>query len=47
MARLGIVELVDNFEGVIQDFVFVDDTSVRMLAMNEPVSFFNVHIGRG
>ena len=47
MSRLGIVELVENFEGVIQDFVFVDDTSIRMLAMNEPVSFFNVNIGRG
>ncbi len=41
------MELVENFEGVIQDFVFVDDTSIRMLAMNEPVSFFNVNIGRG
>ena len=38
---------MENYVGGIQDVVFVDDTSVRMLAMNEPVSFFKVHIGRG
>ena len=37
---------VNNFIGTIQDFLFIDDTTVRVVAMNEPVSFFNVAIGR-
>ena len=30
---------------VFQDFAFIDAVSVRIVAMNEPVSFFNVNIG--
>ena len=37
---------VQNFVGTIQDFAFIDDLTVRVVAMNEPVSFFNVAIGR-
>ena len=37
---------VENFVGTIQDFAFIDDLTVRVVAMNEPVSFFNVAIGR-
>ena len=36
----------ENFVGTIQDFAFIDDLTVRVVAMNEPVSFFNVAIGR-
>ena len=37
---------VANLIGTIQDFAFIDDVSVRIVAMNEPVSFFNSAIGR-
>ena len=37
---------VDKFVGMIKDFAFIDDVSVRLVALNEPVSFFNVEIGR-
>ena len=37
---------VVNLVGTIQDFAFIDDVSVRIVAMNEPVSFFNSAIGR-
>ena len=37
---------VENLVGTIQDFAFIDDVSVRIVAMNEPVSFFNTAIGR-
>ena len=37
---------VVNLVGTIQDFAFIDDLSVRIVAMNEPVSFFNSAIGR-
>ena len=36
----------DNFIGTLQDIIFIDDTTVRVVALNEPVSFFNVAIGR-
>ena len=36
----------ENFIGTLQDFIFIDDVTVRVVAMNEPVSFFNVAIGR-
>ena len=45
--NFGMVEKGDNFVGQLADLVFLDDASVRILAMNEPVSFFNVDIGRG
>ena len=37
---------VVNLVGTIRDFAFIDDLSVRIVAMNEPVSFFNSAIGR-
>jgi len=37
---------VENLVGTILDFAFIDDVSVRIVAMNEPVSFFNTAIGR-
>jgi len=37
---------VEGFIGSIQDFAFIDEVSVRIVAMNEPVSFFNAAIGR-
>ena len=37
---------VNSFIGTIQDFLFIDDTTVRVVALNEPLSFFNVAIGR-
>jgi len=37
---------VENLVGTVQDFAFIDDVSVRIVAMNEPVSFFNTEIGR-
>ena len=37
----------ENYIGTLQDFLFIDEVTVRVVAMNEPVSFFNVAIGRG
>ena len=37
---------VNSLIGTIQDFLFIDDTTVRVVALNEPLSFFNVAIGR-
>jgi len=37
---------VNNYVGSIQDFAFIDDITVRVVAMNEPISFFNSAIGR-
>ena len=37
---------VENLVGTIQDFAFIDEGSVRIIFMNEPVSFLNTAIGR-
>ena len=37
---------VENLVRTIQDFAFIDDVSVCVVSMNEPVSFFNTAIGR-
>jgi len=41
-----LADSVDNLVGVIRDVIFIDDVTVRAVALNEPVSFFNVAIGR-
>ena len=41
-----LADSVDNLVGVIRDVLFIDDVTVRAVALNEPVSFFNVAIGR-
>lgn len=47
MRTLKMLPSADNFVGSIRDLAFIDEVSVRIVAMNEPVSFFNVAIGRG
>ena len=37
---------VENLVGTVKDFTFIDDVTVRIVAMNDPVSFFNAAIGR-
>ena len=44
--RSRMAATVTSLIGTIQDFAFIDDVSVRIVAMNEPVSFFNSAIGR-
>jgi len=45
--KLGMLDTIDNMVGTIRDVAFLDEVSVRVVAMNEPVAFFNVNIGRG
>ena len=42
-----MLEVTEAYVGSLHDLAFLDEVSVRVVAMNEPVSFFNVDIGRG
>ena len=44
---LGMLPTTDNYVGALRDLAFIDEVSVRVVAMNEPVSVYNVAIGRG
>jgi hypothetical protein len=41
-----MADSVENLVGTVKDLAFIDEISVRIVAMNEPVSFFNAAIGR-
>ena len=47
VVSMQLAASAENYIGTLQDFLFIDEVTVRVVAMNEPVSFFNVAIGRG
>ena len=46
VVSMQLAASAENYIGTLQDFLFIDEVTVRVVAMNEPVSFFNVAIGR-
>jgi hypothetical protein len=42
----GSTGSVNGFVGTISDLAFIDDVSVRVIAMNEPVAIERAHVGR-